>query len=117
VIHGSLERPGSVDWAVLCSVHGEVSLLVFFSGGSPSQPAVLATARETERLQAHDLTGELGFDWGIDSATPQRIHDAQAGMAHRPAPPDHDCVADSVIDHRTVYHLYRDGAWVKLDVE
>ena len=28
VIHASLERPGSSDWAVLCSAEGTVSLLV-----------------------------------------------------------------------------------------
>src|ERR1035437_6317605 len=35
VVHASLERPGSSDWAVLCSAQGTVSLLVFF----PSDPA------------------------------------------------------------------------------
>ncbi len=30
VVHASLERPGSSDWAVLCSANGTVSLLVFF---------------------------------------------------------------------------------------
>jgi hypothetical protein len=117
VIHGSLERPGSSDWAALCSSGGQVSLLVFFSSASASQPIVLATVPKTERLQAHDLTGELGFNWGIDPAKPERIHDAQAGMAHRPAAPDHDCIADSVIDQKTIYHLYRKGVWEKVDVE
>jgi len=117
VIHGSLERPGSSDWAALCSAGGEVSLLVFFSSAAASQPMVLVTAPKTERLQAHDLTGELGFNWGIDPAKPERVHDAQAGMAHRPGAPDHDCVADSVIDHKTIYHLYRKGVWEKVDVE
>jgi hypothetical protein len=117
VIHGSLERAGSSDWAVLCSAGGQVSLLVFFSSVSATQPMVLATAAKTERLQAHDLTGELGFNWGIDPAKPQRIHDAQAGMAHRPAAPDHDSIADSCIDYKTIYHLFRKGAWEQVEVE
>src|SRR5579863_1266916 len=50
VVNASLERRGSSDWAVLCSVDGTVSLLVFFAGGS--DPMVLATAAETDRLQA-----------------------------------------------------------------
>jgi hypothetical protein len=116
VIHASFERPGSSDWAVLCSVKGKVSLLVFFASGSPAQPAVLAQAVETDRLQPHDLTGVLGFNWGIDPASPERVHEAQAGMGHRPVPPDHDCIADSVIDHQTVYHLYRNGAWEKVEL-
>jgi hypothetical protein len=58
VVHASLEHAGSSDWAVLCSVQGTVSLLVFFNGasagGRTAQPVVLASALETERLQAHD---------------------------------------------------------------
>src|SRR5215469_6992160 len=36
VVHASLQRSGSSDWAILCSSHGIVSLLVFF-GGAPDQ--------------------------------------------------------------------------------
>jgi hypothetical protein len=61
VIHASLERAGSSDWAVLCSEHGTVSLLVFFSS-APDELQVLAAAPETERLQAHDPSGVLGFN-------------------------------------------------------
>jgi hypothetical protein len=117
VVHGSFEKPGSSDWAVLCSARGEVSLLVFFGSAAGGEPVVLAHARETERLQDHDVTGELGFNWGLDTASPKRIHDAQAGMAHRPPAPDHDGLADSVVDRKTVYHFYRDGEWEKVEVE
>src|SRR5580692_6723995 len=34
VVNASLERHGSSDWAVLCSVNGTVSLLVFFSSSN-----------------------------------------------------------------------------------
>jgi hypothetical protein len=114
VIHASLERPGSADWAVLCSTQGTVSLLVFFAS-SPEQGQVLSTARETERLQAQN-GGGLGFAWGIDPASPERVHQAQAGMEHRPALLDHDALADTLIDHRTVYRFYSKNAWIRLDV-
>jgi hypothetical protein len=117
VIHGSLERAGSDDWAALCAAQGRVSLLVFFASASPAKPLVLAAAEETDRLQSHDLTGELGFNWGIDPASPARVHDAEAGMEHHPPLPDHDCLADSTVDRETVYHLYRNGAWEHVDVE
>lgn len=116
VIHASLERAGSSDWAVLCLAQDRVSLLVFFASGSPDRPQVLAEAAKADRLQPHDSNGELGFNWGIDPASPKRVHEAQAGMSHRPPPPDHDCLADSIIDQKTVYHLYRDGSWEKVDV-
>jgi hypothetical protein len=116
VVEASLERPGSADWAVLCSQHGMVSLLVFFAGGA-AQPAVLASAPETERLQANAATGVLGFDWGLDAATPQQVRQAQAGMRPRPAPLDHDALAESVIDQTTVYHYYAGDAWVIVPVQ
>jgi hypothetical protein len=115
VIHASLERPGSSDWAVLCSAQGMVSLLVFFSG-EPPQAQVLASAPETERLQTHDPSGVLGFNWGIDPASPQHMRELQTGMEHRPPRLDHDALADSVIEHRTVYHFYSQSAWTRLDV-
>ena len=118
VVHASLEGPGSSDWAVLCSVNGTVSLLIFFTGAGqrPSDPLVLASAPETERLQAHGTGGVLGFNWGIDQASPQQVHDAQAGLVPRPPWIDHDALADSVVDHRTVYHFYVKNAWTLLDM-
>jgi hypothetical protein len=110
VVHASLESRGSSDWAVLCSVHGTVSLLVFFGAGS-TQPSELASAPETERLQSHDPSGVLGFNWGIDPASPKRVADAQAGLDTRPPPLDHDALADSVVEHSTIYHFYAKGAW------
>ena len=115
VVHASLERNGSSDWAVLCSVRGSVSLLVFFDGNSA--PTVLATAPETERLQVHDTSGVLGFNWGIDPASPEQIHEAQSSMEHRPPRPDHDAIADSVVDRRTVYHFYSKNAWTLVALE
>jgi hypothetical protein len=115
VVHASLERAGSSDWAVLCSAAGTVSLLVFF-GGNSTQPFLLASAPETERLQVHPSSGVLGFNWGIDPASPQQIHDAQIGMAPRPAKLDHDALAESVIDHKTIYHFCAKNVWTVLEM-
>jgi hypothetical protein len=115
VIHASLERPGSSDWAVLCLERGTVSLLVFFSS-SPDKLLVLSAAPETERLQAHDPSGVLGFNWGIDPASPEQIRQAQAGLLRRPAPVDHDALADSLVDQHTVYHFYLKNAWIVLEM-
>ena len=68
VIAARFERPGSLDWAVLCSVQGTVSLLVFFSS-NPDQPFVLASAPETQRLQPH---GSSGFSASIGASIPPR---------------------------------------------
>jgi hypothetical protein len=123
VVHASLEHAGSSDWAVLCSVEGTVSLLIFFdedTTDSPTQadkePVVLATSPEKQRLQPHDPSGVLGFNWGIDPASPQQVHEAQISMLHRPPRVDHDALADSVVEHRTIYHFYVKSAWTLLDM-
>ncbi|MDR3774914.1 MAG: hypothetical protein P4L26_16285 [Terracidiphilus sp.] len=123
VVHASLERAGSSDWAVLCSVEGKVSLLVFFDGGSAEtagkaagQPMVLASTMEVDRLEAHPGSGVLGFNWGIDPASPEQVHVAQTGLENRPARVDHDALVDSVIEHRSVYHFYARSAWTVLEM-
>jgi hypothetical protein len=115
VVHASLERPGSSDWAVLCSVEGTVSLLVFLSR-SPGEPVTLASAPETERLQQRDSTGTLGFNWAIDHASPEQVHQAQTGMDPRPPLLDHDALADTAVDRRTVYHYHAHGAWTLVSI-
>jgi hypothetical protein len=116
VIHASLERSGSSDWAVLCSAQGTVSLLVFF-GSASGRPIVLSSAPETKRLQRHDSTGVLGFNWAIDPASPEAVHQAQSTMQQKPPSLDHDAVADSVVDHGTVYRIYIQHAWTVVETK
>ncbi len=113
VVNASLERHGSSDWAVLCSVDGTVSLLVFFANAG--DPRVLATAPETDRLQAHGSTNVLGFNWAIDPASPETVHDAQLGASQRLPWLEHDALADSVIDQKTIYRVYLNGTWTVVD--
>jgi len=113
VIRASLEQPSSSDWAVLCATQGRVALLVFF-GSDMEHPATLSTAAEKQRLQSHDSTGVMGFNWGIDPASPRQVRDAQAAMEHRPPLLDHDALAETVINQRTVYHFYAKGRWTTL---
>ncbi len=115
VIHASFEHPGSSDWAVLCSAHGNVELLVFFAR-TPNKPVTLATAPELERLHRHDSSGVLGFDWCIDPASPQRVREAQAGLVHHPPPLDHDALEDTVLSGKTVYHFFTRNAWTIVDM-
>jgi hypothetical protein len=118
VIHGSFERPGSTDWAVLCSSQGTVSLLVFLASAPVSNglatPIPLASVPETSRLSPRPGRNDLGFDWGIDSAAPERVHDAQIGLNPRPQPLTHDAIADSTVEQRTVYRYFSSGSWTQL---
>jgi hypothetical protein len=115
VVRARLEQASSLDWAVLCSSHGTVQLLVFFGSAATAAPAVLATANEKDRLQVRMGRDVMGFNWGIDRATPEQVREAQAGLEPRPWL-KHDALADSVVDHRTEYHFYDKSAWTLLDV-
>ena len=116
VVHASLERHGSSDWAILCSVDGTVSLLVFLSSNN-GDPAVLGSVSETSRLQAHGASHVLGFNWGIDPATPEQIHEAQLGMRHPPARLDHDALADTIVDRKTIFRFYSKDTWTVVDTQ
>jgi hypothetical protein len=109
VVHANLEGRGAMDWAVLCAAQDTVALLVFFDG--KPRPAVLASAPETERLQAHDASGVLGFNWAIDPATPEQVAETQKGLTPRPPALDHDALADMIVEHKTIYHFYAKSAW------
>jgi hypothetical protein len=115
VIHASFERPGSSDWAVLCSVQGTVSLLVFFAG-NPADLLVLSSAPEMDCLQAHGVSGVLGFNWAIDPASPEQIQQTRQSMTRRPLPIDHDALADSIVDGRIVYRFYTNKLWTTLEM-
>jgi hypothetical protein len=115
VINASFERPGSSDWAVLCSAHGSVELLVFFAR-TPGKPITLASVPEVQRLERHDSSRVFSFDWGIDAASPEQVREAQAGMEHHPPPLDHDALKDTVLNQKTVYHFYFHNAWTVVDV-
>lgn len=115
VVHASLERAGSSDWAVLCAAHGKVSLLVFF-GNNLTRPTVLASAPVKDRLQRHDNSGVLGFDWAIDPASPDAVHEAQSALDRRPPRIDHDALEDITIDRARVYRFCSKGAWTLLDM-
>src|ERR1039457_1841715 len=116
VIRASLERAGSSDWAVLCSAHGTVTLLVFFAS-APQKPMALASTAETQSLETHDRSGVLGFDWGIDPASPKQVREAQAAMEHHPPLLDHDALADTILEKRTIYHFYAKNAWTLVELQ
>lgn len=110
VIHASLERAGSSDWAILCASGGTVKLMVFFAS-SPESPTVLVSEPETARMETHDLSGVLGFAWGIDPASPRKVHEAQTSMQHHQPMLDHDALADSFVEKRTVYRYFSKDGW------
>jgi hypothetical protein len=86
------------------------SLLVFFSSGGA--PAVLASAPETELPAGARGKRVLGFNWGIDPASPEQVHEAQSGMNHPPPRLDHDALCRfRHRTRRTIYRVFAKGHW------
>lgn len=115
VINASFDRAGSSDWALLCSTHGTVELLVFFER-KPGKAMTVASAPELGRIQRHDSTGVYGFNWGIDAVSPKQVREAQSGLEHHPPAVDHDGLADTVLSQKTIYHFYAHEEWTRLDL-
>lgn len=112
VIHGSFEKKGSEDWAVLCAHDAIIDLFAFFSS-APDRPLRLATHGLTERMGADTPASEMGSAWGI-TAIPAD------GMAHTPGvhqhgPFEHDGIEDDFVERSSVIHYYRAGNWLTLE--
>lgn len=115
VVAAHLESAGSSDWAALCSSGGQVFLFAYF----PSQPnhlVELTKLPERDLLAARPAGGFLEFAWSLHTASPARIRDAQAGLAHRPQPAGHDALIESLVDGRAVYHYFTHEKWTTLEV-
>lgn len=63
VIKGEFAKPGETDWAVLCSVNGISTILVFWNG-SDANPAAIAPMEDRNFLQTINTT-DPGFSRDI----------------------------------------------------
>jgi hypothetical protein len=105
VIHGSFEKKGSDDWAVLCSVNRVTTLYVFFESDL-ADPVSLRRQPDSEWL---------GVEWSLD-------YGSAWGIATRPArlmPPadhaDHDGIDDAFVEKSTTVHYFEDDRWTTRD--
>lgn len=105
VISGAFEKKGSSDWAVLCSVHGESTLYVFFQSNF-AHPIAL-------RHQPDTLW--LGKDWGQDYGSAWGINTHPASLIPRRDQADHDGIEDDYVDQSRTVHYFKEGHWTTLD--
>jgi hypothetical protein len=112
VMHGSLEKKGSDDWAVLCSVDGATTLYVFFQS-QLSAPIVLRHQRDAEWLGS-EVLGAYGSAWGISRRGPSQIHPAKE-LAAKHVVFDHDGIEDAFIDKSSSTHYFQDGSWTIIE--
>ncbi len=112
VVRGEFRQRGSNDWAVLCSHAGLTTLLIFFDNDS-QPPAEVASHLNSDMTAVHDLSGVLGFAWGIDPAHPMNI---KAHGGNKTAGPfDHDGIEDAFLEKDSSIHYFKNGKWLVLE--
>jgi len=113
VVSGQFARRGQTDWAVLCSIHGVSSILVFWNGSAVS-PAELARSEDKTYLQG--LGGEkIGFSRGIAAIGSDFIMEHYRAYGG-PKPPriDHQGINDAFLEKASVVQYFFDGKWLQL---
>jgi hypothetical protein len=113
VVRGQFAKPGQTDWAVLCSVKGVSTILVFWNG-SVNNPAAIAPLEDQNFIQGI-TAGEAGFSRGITAVGQDfimRHYDAYGGP--KPPPIDHQGIDDAFIEKASVTWYFDRGKWLKL---
>lgn len=114
VVSGSFARPGQRDWAVLCSVGGRSTILVFWAGGATPAPAELAPTDDAVFLQGIG-DGQIGYSRAIDRVDTAWIREhAEAYDGPLPKRLDHDGINDAFVEKASQVFYYEDGAWQEL---
>ncbi|MGO9895064.1 MAG: hypothetical protein ACLPX8_12720 [Bryobacteraceae bacterium] len=113
VIQGEFAKPGQIDWAVLCSVKGVSSILVFWNG-SAKNPAAIAPMEDRIFLQGIS-PDRIGFSRGILPVGKEFImRHYRAYGGPKPPPMDHLGVDDAFIEKASVTWYDQGGKWWKL---
>ena len=114
VIRGEFARAGQTDWAVLCSVKGVSTILVFWNG-SGNNPDALVPAADSNYVQGNG-NGQWAYSRGIEPMGIEdifRYHDLEhLGI---PLPPIyHQGINDFFEGKAFLVWYYYDGQWLKV---
>lgn len=113
VIRGEFVKPGQTDWAVLCSVKGVSTILVFWNG-SERNPAQIAAMPDRNFLQGV-TADEIGYSRGIGAVGESYIVEHyQAYGGPKPPPINHQGVNDAFLGKGSEVQYFYDGKWVTL---
>ena len=112
-VRGQFAKRGQMDWAVLCSINGASSILVFWNGSADS-PAELATAEDKSYLQSLGAD-KIGFSRGISSVGKDYITGHQREFGGPKLPPiDHQGINDAFVGKASVVQYFFEGTWLQL---
>jgi hypothetical protein len=113
VVRGEFARPGQRDWAILCSVDGYSSILLFWKG-SENNPGEIARAEDRNFLQG--IGGEkIGFSREISAVGKDFImkhYRAYGGPT--PPPVNHQGIDDAFVGKGSITYYYHEEKWYQL---
>lgn len=114
VVSGAFARRGQRDWAVLCSVAGRSTILVYWAGSITPRPTELAPVDDSHFLQTIG-DDQIGFSRAIDrvDTTWIRVHAEEYG-GPLPQRLDHEGINDAFLEKASHVFFYEDGAWQEL---
>lgn len=113
VISSEFVKPGQRDWAVLCSVKGVSTILVFWNG-SEKNPAEIATLEDRTFLQGIS-PDKIGYSRELNPVGKDfimRHYDAYGGT--KPPPIDHQGIDDAFVEKGSSVWYFYHGKWLKL---
>jgi hypothetical protein len=113
VVKGAFARPGELDWAVLCSIKGVSTILVFWNG-SEKNPAAIAPIEDRTFLQV--VTNEkIGYSRGIGPVGRDFImRHFKAYGGPKPPPIDHQGIDNAYVGKASVTWYFYSGRWLTL---
>jgi hypothetical protein len=112
VIRGEFFERGQAGWAVLCSVEGSSTLLVFRSDRDES-PVALATSEDSSYLQGG--VGTIDFSHGIEGVDRGYIvRHAQPGAPRPKFEIDHAGIDDAFLGKGSRIWYFERGSWLQL---
>lgn len=112
VIKGEFARPGQTDWAVLCSVGGVSSILVYWNG-AVANPAQIGELKDIDRLQ----DSGSGLTYSREIAPVDRTYIVQHYQSHsgpKPPPLDHKGINDTFAGKGSVVLYFYRQEWLHL---
>ncbi len=109
VVNGSFAVTGQTDWAVLCSVNGRSSILVFWGGAATCPSPLAASLPDRSFLQQTGVDGIL-FSRGIAAITlRERYWPIDESL---PDGPTHDAITDAFYEKGATAYYCKDGTWL-----
>ncbi len=114
VVSGHFAAKDQTDWAVLCSVGGYSTILVFWNNGTV-RPAHLARSRDLQYIQNLG-PGLNGYSRVIEKADPKFIFSRKRDYAPKLPPIHHDGINDIFLEKASAVHYLHKGRWRVLPI-